>query len=186
MYETYLGYHGEYLAENSEWRNVVSLRVQPKQDKFYLVDLVDSPFGKTTTEDQDITTDSSVYGSETQHIHKERTTDSLLFSLQIARRFHDLTLRGGFIESSGGAGFDYDFWEGRLGVSAEGFDFGSSTNAHLRMTTHVRFADYFEVTAGWDDPLNKDRSSYFVGGGLSFADDDLKFLLGLLPLAAGK
>ena len=34
-------------------------------------------------------------------------TDTFKFSVQIAKRFSDLMLRGGIIESTGGAGVDY-------------------------------------------------------------------------------
>jgi len=184
-YKMHIGYRGEYLDAHGTWRNVISLRAQPKLTKFYLIELTDSPFGNKSTEDIEITTDSSLYGTETQYIHKERVTDSMLFSLQIGRRLGPLTVRGGLIESKGGVGADLALFGDHFRLSVEGFDFADDREPHLKLMAGIHFADYFQLSAGWDDPLNEDRESMFVGGGLSFADDDLKFLLGLLPLASG-
>jgi phospholipid/cholesterol/gamma-HCH transport system substrate-binding protein len=185
-YETRLGYRGDFLAEYSKWRNVVSVQIQPKQDKYYLLEFVDSPFGKRTIQDTEITTESSLTGTEHLTIHKEEIKDTFLFSMQIAKQLRWLTVRGGLIESTGGVGADLDLFRGRLRLSLEGFDFGDDERRiHLRALTSVRFADYFQLGLGWDDPLNDETSSYFISGGLSFADEDFKFLLGLIPLASG-
>jgi hypothetical protein len=36
------------------------------------------------------------------------------------------------------------------------------------------------VSAGWDDPAFSDRSSFLVGAGVSWTDEDIKYSLGLL------
>ncbi len=181
-YETFIGYTGEYLTDMDEWRNRLSLRIQPRQDKYYLVDLVDSPAGREVITDTVVETWSTVDGYERKTIHKEETTDTYLFSLQIAKRLKNLALRGGLIESKGGAGADLLLWDDRFQLSVEGWDFRRDP-FHMKMDAGLKFYDYFTLHVGWDDFLDEDSDIYF-GAGISFADRDLKYLLGLLPLSS--
>lgn len=182
-YQTYLGYRGEYLENYQEWRNIISVKIQPRKDKYYLLEIVDSPFGSTTWEEQDITTESSVTGTEVTHIRKETTSDDLLFSLQVAKRLNAFTFRGGLIESTGGVGADLSLWRDNVTFTVEGYDFGREDNFHLRVGSEIKFLEYFRVFGGLDDVLIDDNRSGYFGAGLSFADEDFKFIMGLLPMA---
>ncbi len=44
------------------------------------------------------------------------------------------------------------------------------------------FTDNLFLLGGYDDPLVADRRSIFLGGGVTWVDDDLKYLMGSLPL----
>ena len=45
----------------------------------------------------------------------------------------------------------------------------------------VRPLDHFYLLGGYDDPLVSERDSLFVGAGIRWRDDDLKYLLGSIP-----
>lgn len=174
-FRTYLGYRGEYLFEPGETKNYISLKIQPKADKYYLFELVDDPLGHRSTR----TIEDSLAGT-TQTIIE--TEDELKFTVLVAKRFGDLTLKGGIIESTGGAGIDYLLLNDRLELSFETFDFDLDRNPHIKTGATFHFNKYFFATAGYDDAISKDdlESPYF-GLGFHFEDEDLKYLLSGAP-----
>ncbi len=171
-WQFHLGVRGEYLTKPENTKTYVSLKVQPAKDKYYLLEVVDDPRGNVTTE----TTKRTVDGKETL-IQEEITDDKLKFSLEIAKRFQDFTLRGGLIESSGGVGADYEFFDDKLKLSLDAWDLGETT-PHLKFTSAFYFYERMFVSAGADDFINKDYDSFFAGVGFMFSDQDLKYLLG--------
>jgi phospholipid/cholesterol/gamma-HCH transport system substrate-binding protein len=172
----YLGVRSEYLTEMEDAKTYVSLKLQPREDKYYLLEVVDDPRGNITTE----TTKRTVNGKETT-IEEEVTEDELKFSLQIAKRFYDFTIHGGIIESSGGIGLDYELFDDRLKFSLEGWDFGDD-DPHLKFTGSFYVYDRIFINSGVDDMMNDDFRSFFVGAGILFSDQDMKYLLGSLSL----
>ncbi len=57
LFRTYLDYRGEYLFEQEGLKSYLTLRIQPKEDKYYLIQIVDDPGGKekiTETVDKSI------------------------------------------------------------------------------------------------------------------------------------
>lgn len=175
-FRTYLGYRGEYLFDAGETKSYFSLKIQPKADKYYLLEIVDDPRGKQITETKDVTV-----GGVTSTTKEVRTKDELKFSAQIAKRFKDVTIRGGVIESTGGAGLDYYLFDDSLKLTLEAFDFNKDTNSHLKAAGTYYFSKYFFLTAGYDDFLSKENRSVFMGIGLQFDDEDIKYLLSSAP-----
>ncbi|MBI3755985.1 MAG: MCE family protein, partial [Deltaproteobacteria bacterium] len=172
-FKTFVGYRGEYLFDASDTKSYISLKLQPKTDKYYLVEIVDDPRGKRRTE----TTETTVGGTTTA-TKEVKTSDSLKFSLQVAKRFKDLTLRGGIIESTGGAGMDYYMFKDRLRFTFEAFDFDKKRNPHLKAGLTFDLNKYFFITGGYDDFVSKLKlASPYVGIGLHFEDEDIKYIL---------
>lgn len=180
-FKTYLGFRSEYLTDVEEAKSYFSLKIQPTEDKYYLLEVIDDPYGKTEVTDTEIVVNSST-GTESKTIHEEVTEDELKFSLQIAQRFGGLTLRGGLIESTGGVAADYHLFGDGLELSLEAWDFNDEDNPHLKFTGRYRFYKNLFLNCGADDFINDDRSDFFVGGGLIFLDEDLKYLLGKVPI----
>jgi len=117
----------------------------------------------------------------THEVKSER--DRLKFNAQIAKRYQDLVFRGGIIESSGGVGLDYYLFDDRLKLTLEAFDFDIDRRAHLKAGVDFSFFKYLYLTAGYDDFISDEgMSSFFVGGGLVFTDDDIKYLLTSAPV----
>jgi len=171
-FHTYIGYRPEYLFDSQSTKSYFSLRIQPKADKYYLIELISDPQGKRQKETRDITT-----GGTTTSTTEVKTTDSFKFSIQIAKRFKNVVLRGGIIESTGGAGIDYYIFRDRVRLYLEAFDFSRKGRLHAKAGTQINFSKYFFLTAGVDDFADKTWRSAFLGLGLQFEDDDVKYLL---------
>ena len=173
-------FHLEHLARHNDIKTYLNLKIQPKADKYYLLGLVSDPLGVKTVTDTVIT--ETPGGTTTIHEEK-RDKDKLKFTAQIAKRYEDLVLRGGIIESSGGMGVDYYLFDDRLTLTFEAFDFDTDTRSHLKAGVDFSFFKYLYLTAGFDDFISDEgRSSFFVGAGLRFEDDDLKYLLTSAPI----
>jgi phospholipid/cholesterol/gamma-HCH transport system substrate-binding protein len=182
-FKTYVEFHSEYLSEPSDFKHYLTLKLQPNQDKYYFLELVDDPSGSTTVTDRVVIDQVGVNPPVTTITHEEVSKDKLKFSVGIAKRYYDLVLRGGIIESTGGFGLDYYLFDDSLKFSFDAYDFGNDDNAHLKAALNLRFLKHFFVLAGYDDFIKENTDpSHFVGAGFSFTDDDLKFLLTSSPI----
>ncbi len=177
---TFIDYRGEYLIEDNDLKSYFSLRLQPGADKYYLIGIVDDPQG--TTEVTDVNTQED---GETYYTHTEVTERKLKFNLEMAKRFYDLTLRGGIIESTGGVGMDYNLLRNRLILSFEAFDFGKESNPNLQARLSLEPLKHLYLVGGANDFINSEgEPRYFFGGGIKFEDKDLKALFGAAGTAA--
>ena len=177
-FRTYLDYRGEYLFNAEALKSYVSLRIQPREDKYYLLQVIDDPEGKETV--TDTTTDVNGSVIETREVKVEQ--DVLKFSAQVAKRYYDFVLRGGLLESTGGFGFDYYFLDDRLRLSFEAFDFSMNRNPHLKSYIDFTPFSHLYITTGYDNFINEDSRSFFIGGGINFSDEDVKTLVTSIPL----
>ncbi len=174
-----IGYRGEYLLDPSDTKSYFTLRIEPTDDKFYLIEAVDDPSGnytRTTT-----TTDETIDGETHQVVkQEEEIDDDLKFTVLVGKRFDDFALKGGMIESTGGVAADWMPGNRRIRVSAEAFDFNRPDgDLHLKLSgTWNVYRDLF-LNIGVDDILEEDRRSFFAGAGLLFSDQDIKYLFGL-------
>ncbi|MBW1742117.1 MAG: MCE family protein [Deltaproteobacteria bacterium] len=177
-FRTYLDYSGEYLFEQEALKSYLSLRIQPKQDKYYLLGIVDDPAGqKTRTEER------TIVDGEEHIIYREKIDkDAIKWTAQIAKRYYDLGLRAGIFESSGGIGADYYLYDDRLICTFEAFDFDPDENPHLKLRAEFTPLHFIYVTAGYDNIISKsDNESFFLGFGLRFSDEDIKTLMTEVP-----
>lgn len=189
QYETSIGYRSEYLAESDEYQHFISLKIQPRLDKYYLIEIIDSPRGNTfeTTTHTFTTTNSSQNGYDETEVWQEETKvkDEFLVNLQIAKEFHNLTFRGGLIETQGGFGLDLNLFRKNLMFSVDSWNFGRETyNFHMKLSGRLQVYHGLYLIGGWDDLLNTDLDSYFIGAGFIFRDEDMKYLLGLAASAS--
>ena len=175
QFRTFLSYRGEYLFRTNDAKNYIDVRVQPGEDKFYILGVVSDPRGKRTT--KDFTTGGVTTRTE------EFDRNALLFNAQIGKRYHDLVVRGGLLESTGGAGLDYYSLNDRLKLSFEAFDFNRDRRTHLKAGAEYRLFKHLYLTAGWDDFIsNEGNSSPYGGIAIRFEDDDLKYLMTTTPI----
>jgi len=187
--KAYLGYRGEALIDESEFKNYLTIRVQPQDDRYFLLEIANDPYGKKRTYTSDKYTETAIEEGgcirlirTNEHTEKTKTEEKPLFSLQYARRFGPLTLRGGLIESEGGVAGDLDLLDDKLTFTFEAFDFDDDD-----YDPHLKFGGRFDVykaiylTAGVDEILNEDRRSFYAGVGILFREDDIKYLFGQIP-----
>jgi phospholipid/cholesterol/gamma-HCH transport system substrate-binding protein len=188
-FKAYLGYRGEYLTDPSEFKNYLTVKLQPRDDTYFLFEIANDPYGKeATVEEYKLTETTTEEGGLTRLVrtHKYSETRTIekrpLFSLQYARRFGPLTLRGGLIESEGGVASDLNLIEDRLKFTLEAFDFNEDKyDPHLKFSGRFDIYKAFYITAGVDEILNAERRSFYAGFGLLFREDDIKYLFGQIP-----
>ncbi len=174
--QTRVGLRTEYNIHKAALKTYFELQLQPKEDKYYLFQVVDDPLGRTTH--STVVTQSN--NPNLPPVMREsitRTSDDLKFSLMLAKRWYFLTGRFGIIESSGGLGLDLQFWDDRIRVTVDAFDFGLAAYPRMRTWLGFHILDNFFVNAGVDEVIDGGRRDYFFGLGVSFTDDDLKSLL---------
>lgn len=175
QFRTFLSYRGEYLFDKSEAKSYLDLRIQPKEDKFYILGVVSDPKGRRTT--KDVTSGGVTTRTE------EWDRDGLLFNAQIGKRYKDLVFRGGLLESTGGVGIDYLTLNDKLKLSFEAFGFGRDRRPHLKAGAEYQLFRHIYLSAGWDDFLSdQDNRSIYGGFSIRFEDDDLKYMLTTTPI----
>ena len=181
-----LGVRSELLSRFSKGKAYFTLDIDPPDERhFYRVELASQPFGRRINS-------TTVTRTTFPDGHTEVTTsdtaeykDDFALSALFGYRWKDLTLRAGVIESKGGAGLDYALLKNRLRFSADVWDFNHPDySAHGKLTGRYYFSPSVFVTGGWDDFLNHSRGadSLFFGAGLRWTDDDIKYLLGSIPI----
>jgi phospholipid/cholesterol/gamma-HCH transport system substrate-binding protein len=186
-FQTVVDFHTEYMFRSGDTKSYLDLTLQPSEDMFYLLSIVDDPRGRTETrETRTKTRTGGGAWTTTEKIEDRTYKDRIKFSAQIAKRWNDMILRGGLIESSGGFGMDYFLWDERIKLSFDAFDLGSDDRAHLKAGANLYFLKNFYLTAGYDDFISKvDKNRSFFGGlGFYFTDQDLKYLFSSVPLGA--
>ena len=181
-----LGVRSEYLTRPSKGKGYFTLQLDPAQSpRFYRLEISSQPIGRrvdTTTVLQTTFPDghSEVTTTQTQEFKDEFAISALL-----GWRWKDFALRAGVIESRGGAGLDYKMLRNRFRLSADVWDFNrTGYSAHAKLAGSFYVSPSVFVTGGWDDLLNRSHKadSVFVGAGLRWTDDDLKYLLGSSPI----
>lgn len=181
-WQIFVTYRGDYLFSHDYLRSELNFRLQPKADKFYLVGVVDDPQGRRyeTTTDTTYTVGGQTWTVSEDEVRYGRS--ELKWNLQIGKRYRDLAVRAGIFSSTGGFGLDYYLMEDTLKASFEAFDFHKGDRPHLRALLDFTFFKHFYLTAGMDDfASDEDRSSFFLGAGISFHDEDIKLLLTNVP-----
>lgn len=179
-----LGLESYYLEALEESRSAFSLDVDPQSGKLYRVAVVDSPFGKEETQLERTTVthpDGSTETTVTETFKREdEPTFSALFGFRL---FDESRIWAGLIESSGGVQVEYPLLDRKVWLSLEAFEFDreGDLEPHLRLSGSYRIGDMLYVRAGYDDFLESGRDSLFLGGGIRWRDDDLKYLLGSIP-----
>jgi len=181
-----LGLRAEYLTANGKGKGYFSIDLQPAgTPRFYRVELSSQPYGvrhDTTT----ITTTTFPDGhTEVVRQDEAEFKDSVALSVEVGYRVGHWVGRAGLIENSGGAGIDYLTLKDRLRFSAEVWNFGDEDglNPHAKLTGRYYFTPAIFITGGWDDLLNTkaNRDSFFVGAGIRWGDEDMKYVAGSIP-----
>lgn len=182
QFQTSVDFSSEYLARHGETKSALTLRLQPSVDKYYLLSVVDNPQG--VHEKTETITERWVNGQRSviREIKDEYNRGKICFSAQLAKRWDNLVLRGGLIESTGGFGLDYYLWDDRLQFLFEAFDFDPDENPHLKAGAKLYFMKNFYASIGMDDFARSERRSFYAGLGLFFTDEELKYLLTSAPI----
>ncbi|MEA3523921.1 MAG: MlaD family protein [Campylobacterota bacterium] len=164
--ELQVGMHGEYLIRDRDSKVYLSVTYLPNPETYYLFDVLSMG-------------DYTRPGIEPS-VHEKGKT---YISAQYGKRFGDILMRGGVIESTGGIGLDYFANNSRFQASLDLFDFNAvndvrGDNLHAKVLVKYRFLKHLEVYGGWDNFMNSESQNIFLGVGIKFIDNNLKYLLG--------
>jgi len=170
----------DYQFLSSTVKSYVELRIQPRDDKYYLIEVVNDPRGATRYEQIDVDTTNT---NQPPHYREVRTvtTNSLRFSLQFAQSFGPFTGRFGIKESTGGVGLDTLLLDNRFEIRQDLYGFGEVVLPRWRVSLAYQFVNRVWLLGGVDDILSGSRRDYFVGAQLRFNDEDLKSILPFMP-----
>ncbi|MBL9022990.1 MAG: MCE family protein [Myxococcales bacterium] len=174
--QTVVGLRADYNFLANTVKTYVELRLQPAVDKYYMIQLVNDPRGKTSIEQ---TTVDTTNPNEPSSYRETRvsTTNDFRISFQFAKRLGPFTGRFGVLESTGGIGLDLHLIDDRFELRQDLFGFGEQLTPRWRVTIGYEFIDQLWLLGGVDDILTNDRRDYFVGLQLRFTDNDLKSML---------
>jgi phospholipid/cholesterol/gamma-HCH transport system substrate-binding protein len=181
--QTIVGLRTDYNFLANTVKSYVSLRLQPTEDKYYLIELVNDPRGLTSFEQIDVDTTNP---NDPPHYREIRTTttNTFRFTFQFAKRFGPFTGRFGIKESTGGIGVDLHLLDDRIEVVQDFFGFGEQITPRWRLFLSYEFIRKLWVLGGVDNILSSDRRDYFFGLQLRFNDEDLKSILPFAPTGA--
>lgn len=184
--QTWVNLRSEFQFRTGATKNYVQFILQPKEDKWYIFEVVDDPRGVRDTVITDIETTSPEQGRAFQYRERRTTTiDGLNYSLLFAKRFYWLALRFGIIEGTGGIGANFYALNDDLELLVDLNRFGEEARRpRLKALLMYELIPHVYVHAGVDDPLNLGTIDYFIGAGVKFNDEDLKTLLALTGGAA--
>ncbi len=174
--QTYVGLRSDYLFLTGSVKSYVELRLQPREDKYYLIEIVNDPRGLTRFEQVDVRTTNPNDPAAYREV-RTVTTNDFRFSLQFAQKFGPFTGRFGIKESTGGTGLDLHLFQERFELRQDLFGFGEVVLPRWRVSLGYEFVNRLWLMAGVDDILSPDRRDYFVGMQLLFNDEDLKSVL---------
>jgi phospholipid/cholesterol/gamma-HCH transport system substrate-binding protein len=179
--QTVVGLRTDYNFLANTIKNYVELRLQPSEDKYFDIELINDPKGLTSITQTNVNTTNSTMPSHYQTI-TTTTTNSFLFSLQIAKRLGPFTGRFGIKESSGGIGLDLRLLQDRFEIVSDLFGFSIEPQPRFRIFVQYEFIKHLWLLGGVDNVFYPEQRDYFLGLQLRYTDQDIKTLL---PFAGG-
>ncbi|SNR79321.1 MlaD family protein [Desulfurobacterium atlanticum] len=189
--DVYVGFRGDVNTATGNFRGGISFKIVPSsKDRYYLFEVVSDSHGRIDR------TTYYIYNGTASTVNEEiRQSFDTEFTLQYARIFKDpiflkngrWVLRGGIIETTGGGGIDYFFPGNRWKFFSSAWEFdrkdeyGNVLNPHLRVGLSYNINKNWYIYFGGDELLYDKWRGFFVGSGLVFGDDDVKYLMGSMP-----
>jgi len=179
--------NARYDINAETMRAAASIRIDPaSNDRWYRIGVSSAPDGVASRTVKEVTDGS---GNTISYEDTTETKYTVVFDAELARRFGFLTIRGGLLESTAGIGMDLQplKW---ISVSGELFNFQTGEIPNLRSSlTFYPFFDpdsdkpwnWIYIRGGINNTLNDNRD-FFIGGGVRFADREVKGLVGLVPV----
>lgn len=178
--QTIVQLRSDFQFRSGTIKSYVELRLQPREDKYYSLEIVNDPRGNTRIEQIDVQTTNPNDAPQYREV-RTVTTNTFRFSLQFAQRIGPLVGRFGIKESTGGVGLDLILLDDRFELNQDLFGFGETVRPRWRVSLSYAFVKRLWLLGGVDDILSPDRRDYFVGLALRFNDEDLKSILPFAP-----
>jgi phospholipid/cholesterol/gamma-HCH transport system substrate-binding protein len=184
-----IGMESAYLSDSEDGRSAVRIDVLPRgaeSPRLYRLELVSDPRGRVTQKRETVTVTGPDGIPQTTTIERlveneSKWEYSVLVGLPFAER------RGlvwaGMLENSAGLRLDYGLVPKKLQLSFEAFDFSRELDLDPRLRLSAEWFPWrnLYIRGGYDDPLVSEYASPFLGAGVRWSDDDLKYLFGSIP-----
>ncbi len=190
-----VGLDGYYLSDvpgaqfEGNSRFTLGASIVPNTDRNFFIHVAGTSDARGDRAEKIVVTTTTPEGGVPTTVTTRQTKwdKEFLYTAQFGWEFDDLRVRAGLIDSEGGVGADWQATR-RLQVSGEAFDFGNENADFPRMRLLGRYrlieetenAPGIFVNSGVEDVLNE--PAFIFGAGVSWTDDDLKYLLGRLPM----
>ncbi len=172
-----------YLSEPKESQSTFRLDIEPGEgNKVYRAALANTPGGKLRTKTQVFTTTLPDGTREVKTVETQTREDTRVASALFGYKSpNNLRIWAGLIENTGGAAVELPLKSDKIWLSFDAFDFNreDDKNPHLRLTGRWQLHPNVYLVGGLDDPLEEE--SFFLGAGVKWRDDNLKYLLGSVP-----
>lgn len=181
--QTIVELRSEYSFLANTFKTYFSVRLAPREGRYFLVQLIDDPRGSLRTTQTTVTRTPAAEDEPSRYTETRTTRDTrrLRFTLQLAKRIHFATFRFGIMENSGGLGIDLHLFNDRLEFNTDIFQIGIRELPRVRARAGFEIVKKLWITAGIDEALSGDRD-FFLGLQVRFTDEDLT---SLLPFAGG-
>ena len=169
-----------YLTEQEVAKSGLNVRLQTRPTRYYLLGATSDGLAtkaKNAEPGDDFYTEKGEFGNE------------LKFTFMFGRSWPNYGLSGriGLMQSTGGLGMSYHPMRS-LEFSADLWDFGGGNGGAEFDGPQSRFLarysfydDHLYLQGGIHNAFSEDYRSPFVGAGLRFFDEDLKYLMGSVP-----
>lgn len=182
--KTYVDLRTVYIDAYEEgYRGTLLLRIEPNPNRYYLIGVGNDPRGavKNTRTEIRNSTDTLVSVENKREIKEE----GILVTAMFGKYFGGLDLRIGLIDSAGAIGVGYWFDnEKKYGIQSEFFRRTKEDQVQTRVYAVARLYMGLYAIVGTDEFKKSQASSFtkaeipwFIGGGITFNDEDLKYLL---------
>ncbi len=177
----------EALPGVSDSRSSFGFDLNTTDQRFYRIGIVKAPAGFTRTTTEFVTT-TDQDGTTTFFTRKTvKNTDEYTFNVQAGFKVGPTKLRAGLFESTGGVAVDRSFFNNKAALTLEAYDFNRDEDApHLRLEGRFFVTRNLYFFTGYDDLRWTKNRSVLIGGGVTWTDDDLKFLLGTAAPLTGR
>jgi phospholipid/cholesterol/gamma-HCH transport system substrate-binding protein len=185
-------------AYNPWTKNYFGIRIIPRPDKWYGLEIVDDPRGYTRrvrTVNNANCAGATCFPNYPTGVETITTERVLKFSAYLAKRYGPLSGRFGILENTGGFGIKLHLLNDALTLSADAWEFANplKDRPRIKLYADYRFLNHLLLTVGADDVMNRpyvdsehttrivSGRDFFIGAGVFFTDDDIKMLVSLIP-----
>ncbi len=184
-WKLYVTFGAEYMSAGKyDGRGYGQIRLYTHPYKYYMVGVSNTSRPTSTTKTTQTTTTTGGTTQVANTVEVSSDDSSLALSLQYGHIFQQMYgLRIGIFDNTIGIGGDfYPLKNDNLVISAEAYNFDAPTNGGVEFYTRLfarwNFWSNFFLQAGVEDLLGNDETLFTIGGGVRFADDDLKYFVG--------
>jgi len=150
-----------YMTKDDYFQTTANIAYKPNPTKYYIVGVTSTKdFSEPDPEDE----------------------DKIYFNAMLGKRYDNLLVRGGIIQSTGGLGADYFLDNDKVKLSADIYDFNSVNDIrgdkpNLSLKATYVYLKHLEFIGGVNNVLNTDARTFFLGLGVKFIDNDLKTII---------